>query len=69
MRALLKGGDDSASQGKLILKFGRRWGTLCDASSGVGQCSTELREYGDALLEYRQLIDGQRQGLLQCGSG
>jgi hypothetical protein len=55
VRALFKGGDDTASQGKVMLKFGGQWAALCDASSGVGQRSTELRQNGYALLEYGQL--------------
>ena len=52
MRTLLKGGDNGASECEFLLKLGRQMATLCNESSRLGQRSTELRQNGDAMLEY-----------------
>jgi hypothetical protein len=52
VRALLKGGDNDASEREFLLKLGRQRATLCNESSSLGKGSTELCENGDAMLEY-----------------
>jgi hypothetical protein len=40
---LLKGGDHGTSEGQFLLKLGWQRAALCNASSSLGQRSTELR--------------------------
>jgi hypothetical protein len=49
---LLKGGDHGTSEGQFLLELRRQRAALCDASSRLGQRSTELRENRDTMLEY-----------------
>ena len=59
--SLLECGDYGASERQLLLQLRWQCPGAAQFMSGGGQRSTELRKYGDARLEYRYFVDGQRR--------